>query len=120
MLAGNHSFSNEESRDMNRQSLAVRELQPDFDDVDSSFFAPRRGSASYVSDERLRILDETIEAHGIKNTLCAMQLLLEQRVEDGVMDSTGDLLLHLSRHNAYARVAERVRDLICDPEVANL
>lgn len=107
-------------QNMNRQAMAVREPEADFDDVDSSFFAPRRGSASYVSDERLRTLDESIEAHGVKNVLCALQLLLEQRVEDGVMNSAGDLLLHLSRHNSFARIAERVHDLICDPEVSKL
>lgn len=117
---GYQHFTNGERQDINRNALAVRVDDIESPDEDTGFFAPRRGVASYVSDEHLKALDETLESHGLKNLLCALQLLLEQRVEDGVMNSQGDLIHHLSRHNAYSRMAERIASLASDREIDSL
>lgn len=119
-LSGASLHSDTDMQGINRALIAVRKTEDHFNDWDSAFFAPRHGSASYVTDERLKALDESIEAHGLKNVLSALQMLLEQRVEDGAHDSNGNLLLHLSRHNAYARMAERIATLTYDKELAAL
>jgi hypothetical protein len=117
-LAGNHTFTREETQGMNRQALAVIAEPPEFDESDSPFFARDKGVTN-LNEGEIAALDAMIEARGVADVLKSIEGLLESRIEEGVMQG-GMMLLHLSRHDAWARAAERLRDLAFHPDIAEL
>lgn len=117
-LSGNHTFTEAETRGMNRQALAVMDEPAAFDESNSPFFARDKG-ATNLTDAEIAALDQMIEAHGIADVLKTIETLLESRIEDGMVQG-GCVLLHMSRHDAWARAAERLRELAFHPDIATL
>ena len=108
----------QETRATNRQAVAVLSDPPEFDESNSPFFAREKGETN-LNEAEMAALDTLIETRGLADVLKSIEGLLESRIEDGVMQG-GTLLLHLSRHDAWARAAERLRDLAFHPDIASL
>jgi hypothetical protein len=111
-------LSPQETRDTNRQALIVASNPPEFDESNSPFFARDKGATS-LNDAEIAALDSMIETRGLADVLKSIEGLLESRIEDGIMQG-GTVLLHLSRHDGWARAAERLRDLAFHPDIAEL
>lgn len=93
----------------NHAQLSIDRHEPELDS-DNEFFARPPELASIVSDDARSALDSMLEAHGIRNVLLALAELCESRVECGTYHGK-TLILHLSREDAYARMAERIQSL---------
>jgi len=110
--------TNAEEQSINRALIAVPSNPPEFDESASPFFA-RDNGATRLADDEVAALDAMIDKRGLADVLKSIEGLLESRIEDGVIQG-GTVLLHLSRHDAWARAAERLRDLAFHPDIATL